>query len=111
VEFLLLRARLGREIGGIPRNPKRLPALWAAAIAAGLLGISIKLALTHTFGAAPLAVAEWGGTVLPAPDLWPVWTGLFVLGPFGAAYFGLTYALGVPEAATVIWRILRRRGR
>ncbi|HZA14548.1 MAG TPA: murein biosynthesis integral membrane protein MurJ, partial [Myxococcaceae bacterium] len=67
VEFLLLRARLRREIGGIPGNGKRLATLWGAAAAAGLLGISLKLALTHTFGASPEAVAQWGGTVLPQP--------------------------------------------
>ena len=110
VEFLLLRARLRREIGGIQGNRKRLATLWGAAVAAGLLGLSLKLALTHTFGAAPEAVTQWGGTVLPQPDLWPVWTALIVLGPFGVTYFGLTYAFGVPEAA-VIRRILRRRGR
>jgi putative peptidoglycan lipid II flippase len=111
VEFLLLRARLWRAIGHIPGNRKRLTMLWGAAAAAGLLGVSVKLALTHTFGASPLALTQWGGTVLPQPDLWPVWTALFVLGPFGVIYFGLTYAFGVPEAAAVIRRILRRRGR
>jgi putative peptidoglycan lipid II flippase len=111
VEFLLLRARLWKAIGHIPGNRKRLAMLWGAAAAAGLLGVSVKLALTHTFGASPLALTQWGGTVLPQPDLWPVWTALFVLGPFGVIYFGLTHAFGVPEAAAVIRRILSRRDR
>jgi putative peptidoglycan lipid II flippase len=111
VEFLLLRARMGRMIGAVRPRRKQLVVLWGAALAAGLLGISIKLALTHTFGAAPLAVAQWGGSVLPQPDLWPVWTALLVLLPFGVVYFALTYAFGVPESAAVLRRVLRPRRR
>ncbi len=109
IEFVLLRRKLGRIIGPVPLGASRLLRLWGAAGAAALLGLSLKIALTHTFGAAPEALTVWGGSVLPQPALMPVLTAALVLGAFGVTYLGLTWAFGIPEAAGVIQRLLRRR--
>lgn len=111
VEFGLFRAKLRRTIGAVPSSFGRVMLLWGAALASGLLGLSIKFALTRTFGAAPLAVSVWGGTVLPAPNLHPILTALAVLLPFGATYFVITYALRVPESEAVLNKVLRRSRR
>jgi putative peptidoglycan lipid II flippase len=51
--------------------------------------------------------AEWGGSLLAPPALHPVWTCLAVVFPFGAVYFGLTAALGMPQAQAVLRRLRR----
>ncbi|MGA9523509.1 MAG: murein biosynthesis integral membrane protein MurJ [Myxococcaceae bacterium] len=111
IEFLLLRRKLGKTIGPVPLGASRLLKLWAAAIAAALLGVSIKIALTHTFGASPAALTVWGGSFLPQPALMPVATAVLVLGAFGVTYLGLTWAFGIPEASAVLRRVLRRESR
>lgn len=89
IEYALLRRALNARIGrtGIPRGT--LPRLWASAISACALGLGVKLA---TGGLGPLAQ---GGVVL---------------GVVGAAYFGITLMLGVPEAVAVKARLVGRRG-
>jgi putative peptidoglycan lipid II flippase len=88
VEFFLLRRTLGRRIGrtGIPL-PFALR-LWAAALlgAAAGWGIKVLLGVAH-----------------------PIWLALAVVAPFGLIYFGVTSALGVTEARTMIAGLRHRR--
>ncbi|MFN2375607.1 MAG: murein biosynthesis integral membrane protein MurJ, partial [Candidatus Binatia bacterium] len=86
--FVLLRRSLGLRIGRTGLAPSRLFALWAAAAAAAGLALAIR----HGSGAA----------------LHPVPLALLVLGPYGAAYFALTWAAGVPESRMVLDRVHRR---
>ena len=108
VEFGLLRRALGRRIGPTGLSRGHLLKLWGAAGVAGLVGLGVKAGLVHLRGAAPGALAEWGGTFLPAPALHPILTALAVLLPFGGVYFALTTALGLPEARAVVGKVLRR---
>ncbi|EPX56294.1 putative peptidoglycan lipid II flippase MurJ [Cystobacter fuscus DSM 2262] len=107
-EAQMLRRSLGAKIGPVP-PPAGMAKLWGAAIAAGLTGLGIKVALTHLLGPSPRALAEWGGNVLPPPHLHPVLVFPLVVLPFGLVYFALTSALGVPEAKAVLQRVLRRK--
>ncbi|WP_395844237.1 murein biosynthesis integral membrane protein MurJ [Archangium violaceum] len=108
-EAQMLRRTLAAQIGHV-RMPESMPKLWGAAIAAGLTGLGIKVALTKVLGPTP-GVTEWGGSLLPPPDLHPVLLFLAVVLPFGAVYFGITGALGIPEAKSVLNRVLRRKSR
>ncbi|WNG22134.1 murein biosynthesis integral membrane protein MurJ [Cystobacter fuscus] len=107
-EAQMLRRTLASQIGPVP-PPPGMAKLWGAALAAGLTGLGIKVALTHLLGPSPRALAEWGGSVLPPPHLHPVLVFPLVVLPFGLVYFGLTSALGVPEAKAVLQRVLRRK--
>lgn len=91
VEFTLLRRSLGRRIGRTGLAPTRLFALWAAAVVAAVLGLGIR----HGSGTA----------------LHPAALAVLVLGPYGAAYFALTWAAGVPESRVLLGRVLGRLGR
>ena len=84
LEFLLLRRTLNARLG-----PTGLPAsltarLWASALTAGAIGWCIKLLLPTT---QPIVVAA------------------AVLIPYGLVFLGMTLALGVPEARTVLARV------
>ncbi|HEX5963508.1 MAG TPA: lipid II flippase MurJ, partial [Gemmatimonadales bacterium] len=85
IEFQLLRRGLTRRLGptGVPL--RFVVKLWASALAAAAAAWVVKLALE---GQHPLVLA------------------LFSLGMYGAAYFGITAALGVPHAR----RLLARAG-
>jgi putative peptidoglycan lipid II flippase len=84
IEFHLLRRGLTRRLGptGVPL--RFVVKLWASALGAAAAAWVVKLALE---GQHPLVVA------------------LFSLGMYGAAYFGITAALGVPHARRVLGRI------
>jgi putative peptidoglycan lipid II flippase len=105
----MLRRALGGRIGhvGVPRA--LLLKLWGAGLAAGLTGLGIKLALARALGTMPGVEGEWGGRLLAPPHLHPILLFLAVVLPFGAVYFGVTGALGIPEAKAVFQRLLRRR--
>jgi putative peptidoglycan lipid II flippase len=107
-ESQMLRRTLVGQIGhvGVPRE--LLLKLWGAGLAAGLTGLGIKLALTRVLGPMPGVEAEWGGSLLAPPHLHPIILFLSVVLPFGAVYFGITGALGVPEAKAVFQKVLRR---
>ncbi len=60
---------------------------WASAVAAAVVVWTLRLAV---------------------PAGHPLLLGLFFLGTYGAAYLGLTHALGLPEARAVLGRLLRR---
>ena len=106
-ESQMLRRALTPKIGPVPMPPG-MGALWGAALAAGLTGLGIKMALTRMLGPSPGALEEWGGSFLPAPDLHPALVLPGVVLPFGIVYFAITGALGIPEARAVLQRLLRR---
>jgi putative peptidoglycan lipid II flippase len=92
VEMLLLRRALNARIGPTGLPARHVVILWGGASLAAGAAWTIRLML---------------------PALHPALIGLLVLGPYGAAYFGLTLALGVPESGAVIRRlvmIVSRRG-
>jgi putative peptidoglycan lipid II flippase len=87
VEFSLLRHALGRRIGKSGLDRTFLIELWAMALAACGAGYAIKLYL-HGHGPKLVALG-----VVPA---------------FAAIYFGLAFALGIPELNLLVARILPR---
>ncbi|WP_370459016.1 murein biosynthesis integral membrane protein MurJ [Aggregicoccus sp. 17bor-14] len=108
VEFLLLRRGLSRRIGRIGFEAGYSQRLWAAAVGAGLLGLGLKMLLTRWRGLDPAVLREWHGGLLAPPHLHPLITAVLVLGTFGAAYFALTAALGIPESRAMLGRFTRR---
>ncbi len=108
VEYALLRRALGRQIGDVGLPGGRIAILWSCAIAAGLAGLGLKLALTAHFGPSPLALEEWGGSFLPPPNLpaWLVAAGCVAV--FVAVYGGTTVLFGIPQAQAIARRVLRR---
>lgn len=86
VEFVLLRKNLNRRIGSTGLPLIFSLKVWSAAlISAGLgWGLNILIGAWH-----PIPVAA------------------VVLGGYGCLYFVITHLLGIPEAQTVIRRILR----
>ena len=86
VEMWLLRASLNARIGRTGLAASYVAKLWTAAAAA--------------------AAAAWGAK-LAIPALHPVLTAILVLGPYGVIFFGMTFALHIPEAASATRRVLR----
>jgi putative peptidoglycan lipid II flippase len=86
VEMLLLRSTLNARIGrtGLPAG--YVAQLWGGAIAAAAVAWAIKIAM-------------------PMPN--PIAAAVVILGPYGLVFFGVTFALGVPEASSTIGRIAR----
>jgi len=87
VEFVLLRRGLAARIGRTAFAPAYLVKLWGAALAAGAVGFGIWRTAGH---------------------LGPIWSGVAVLGPYGAVYGGLTLALKIPTAHQLLAHGLRR---
>jgi putative peptidoglycan lipid II flippase len=86
IELLLLRSTLNRRIGRTGLSGAYLSKLFVSAFIAAAIGWALKLSL---------------------PNLHPIPLATVVLGSYGIAYFVLTYALNIPEARTVIGRVLR----
>jgi putative peptidoglycan lipid II flippase len=86
-ELLLLRRSLTRRIGPTGTPFAFLVRLWVAAMGGAAAAWAIKLA---------------------GPVLHPVMAGLIVMPVFAVAFFGLTVALGVPEASTAVSRLAAR---
>jgi putative peptidoglycan lipid II flippase len=108
LEAGMLRRQLSRRVGSrVGAPPGLLPRLWACAAVAGLVALGVKLALTRALGPMEGVAAEWGGDVLVPPALYPFWTFLAVVLPFGTVYFALTAALGIPQAQAVFRRLRR----
>ncbi len=86
VEFALLRRTLNRRIGrtGLPFG--FVTKLWVGAAAGATVGWGLKLLFIR---------------------LHPIPLATVVLGSYGLVYFALTFAFGLPEARTVIGRIVR----
>ena len=85
MEFHLLRRSLNRRIGRTGLPAIYLGKVWLAALIAAATGWAI-----HRFflGHSPVLIA------------------IFVLGPYGAVYFGATWLLGIEEAREFLGRIL-----
>ncbi|HXZ12515.1 MAG TPA: murein biosynthesis integral membrane protein MurJ [Candidatus Sulfotelmatobacter sp.] len=83
VEFTLLRKTLNRRIGhsGLPLN--YLARLWAAALPAAAVGLGVRYLMGHHS---------------------PVLMAIVVLGPYGIAYFGFTFAMGLEESRALFRR-------
>lgn len=88
VEFLLLRRRLNMRIGKTGLRPSYAASLWAAAAGSAAIAFGLKLVIP-ALGRFLLAAA--------------------VLGTFGLLYVGVTVALGIPEAESLLARVRRRR--
>jgi putative peptidoglycan lipid II flippase len=86
VEFILLRRSLNRRIGqtGLPLS--FVAKLWA--------------------GAGVGAAAAWGIKLLLG-QRHPAIVAALVLVPYGLIYFGVTSAIGLPEAQTLVGRVTR----
>ncbi len=108
LEAGLLRRKLVKQLGPVGVPGGLLPRLWGAAAVAGAVALGIKVGLVSLLGAMPGTAAEWGGEVLPPPDLHPALGFLAMAIPFGAVYFGLAAALGVPEAGAVFRKVGRK---
>jgi putative peptidoglycan lipid II flippase len=86
LEFALLRSTLNRRIGRTGLTASFVAKLWLAAALSAAVGWAFKL-LTVSLPTIPLAI--------------------IVLGAYGVVYFGVTSALGIPEARVVIGKMLR----
>jgi len=86
VEFTLLRRALNARIGrtGVPKQ--FLAMLWLAALLAAALGWGVKLLLAGA------------GAII---------AGILILGVYGAAYFAMTAAVGIPESRRILARVRR----
>ncbi len=87
VEFTLLRRGLRDKIGPTPLSTDFLVKLWSMAIAAGLLGFSVK----HLVGTSN-----------------PLLTAAVVLPVYGLTYFAGTSYWQIEESQTVVTSVLRR---
>ena len=87
VEMLMLRRTLNARIGrsGLPAD--YVAKLWTSAIAGAAAAWAVKLAI---------------------PPLHPVFTAVLVLAPYGLVFFGMTFALRIPEASSAVGRIVGR---
>ncbi|MBU8897088.1 murein biosynthesis integral membrane protein MurJ [Corallococcus sp. H22C18031201] len=108
LETSLLRRKLMQRLGPVGLPAGLLPRLWLAAGVAGFVGLGIKLGLARWLGPMPGVTAEWGGHLLVPPHLNPVVALIAVALPFGAVYFALAAALGIPEAGAVFRKVGRR---
>ncbi|MFN2515897.1 MAG: murein biosynthesis integral membrane protein MurJ [Pyrinomonadaceae bacterium] len=86
VELLLLRRTLNRRIGRTGLAISYLTKLWLAALVSASIGWALKWSLS---------------------SLHPIPLAAVVLGCYGGAYFGVTFAIGVTESSAVIGKVLR----
>jgi len=93
VEYLLLRRAMEKRIGPVRIAFTYYSKLWACALAAGVLGLGISLALPWLHGFAGVA-----SSLEPALD------GVVVAGIFGVTYLGATWMLGIDEAKRLLHR-------
>ncbi|MBZ4418592.1 murein biosynthesis integral membrane protein MurJ [Myxococcus sp. RHSTA-1-4] len=108
LEAGLLRHKLVKQVGPVGMPEGLLPRLWSAAIVAGLVALAVRWGLTSLLGPMPGVAVEWGGGVLAPPRLHPVLGFVAVALPFGAVYFGLAAAMGIPEAGAVFRKVGRK---
>ena len=87
VEFFLLRRALASRIGKTSMKPTYTLRLWGAGLSAALVASSLRL------------VPAQGHTI---------WMGVLILSVYGLVYLGVTSAVGIPEAAGLRKKILRR---
>lgn len=89
IEFALLRRTLNRRLGPTGLPASLLVRLWVSALAAAGLAWAIKLS---------------------APSASPIMLAVWVLGPYGMAFFAVTLLSRVPEAHMVLSQLQRRLG-
>jgi putative peptidoglycan lipid II flippase len=87
VEFVLLRNSLNKRIGRTGLTLSYSAKLWLGALAGAAVGWALKLLL-----------GEWH----------PIPLAIVVLGGYGVCYFAVGYLFGVPQAQTIIRKIIRR---
>ena len=87
IEMLMLRRALNARIGKTGLPAAFVAKLWTSAIVGAGVAWGLKLTL---------------------PRLHPIVAALLILGPFGVAYFAMTFLMRVPEASSAFKRILRR---
>jgi putative peptidoglycan lipid II flippase len=90
IEFLLLRRALNRRIGETGLASRLVGRLWGAAAGAALASWAVRLLVARSH---PIVLAA------------------LVLTVYGAVYFLVTDRLGVPEAGSVLRRLLPREPR
>jgi len=88
VEMLLLRRTMNHRIGDTGLPASYVARLWASAIAGAVVAWGLKLAL---------------------PAMHPIVAAVVILVPYGLVYFGMTFALKIPEASSYVVRPFRRR--
>ncbi|HEX2521721.1 MAG TPA: lipid II flippase MurJ, partial [Terriglobia bacterium] len=86
VEFVLLRRSLNKRIGKTGLTLSYSAKLWFGALLGAGVGWALKM-----------LVAGWH----------PIPLAIVVLGGYGTTYFAIGYIFGVPQAQTIIGRILR----
>jgi putative peptidoglycan lipid II flippase len=89
VEFVLLRRSLNQRIGRTGLSLTYSAKLWLGALIGAGVGWALKLLVGH-WHPIPLAIV--------------------VLGGYGTTYFAIGYLLAVPQAQSIIRRILRTVG-
>jgi putative peptidoglycan lipid II flippase len=83
IEMLMLRSTMNARIGKTGLPASYVTTLWASAIAAAVVAWGLKLAL---------------------PPMHPIIAAIVILGPYGLVYFIATFAMKIPEAASVVRR-------
>jgi putative peptidoglycan lipid II flippase len=102
VEMTLLRRAVVRRLPGQELSPEPLWPVIISATLAAALAVATKACLTFWFGARSSAVEEWGGSVIPFPDLPRVsFLGVDVSGPLGSVFFLAVF--GVAFLVTARW--------
>jgi putative peptidoglycan lipid II flippase len=86
VEFLLLRNSLNKRIGRTGLALSYMAKLWLGALLGAGVGWGLKILVT---GWHPIPLA------------------IVILGGYGTCYFAITYLFGVPQAQTIIRRLVR----
>ncbi|MBX7096705.1 MAG: murein biosynthesis integral membrane protein MurJ [Myxococcaceae bacterium] len=113
LETLTLRVRLARELGrDVHASRALMGKVVVASLLAGAAALTLKVLAVQRFGAAPRCLEEWGGELLPSPDLRPYLFAPAQIALYGAVYLGLAVGLGVPQAKGFAQRLKRliRRG-
>jgi putative peptidoglycan lipid II flippase len=90
IEMLLLRRTLNARIGQTGLPASYVIMLWLAAASGAATAWAIKL-------------------TVPIAD--PVVAAMVILGPYGLAFFAITFALRIPEAANIVEKVTRRVSR
>ncbi|HKD42319.1 MAG TPA: murein biosynthesis integral membrane protein MurJ [Myxococcaceae bacterium] len=108
LELMLLRRGIQRRIGKTGIGAVRLLSLWTSALAAGGIGLGLKLGLARYWGAMASDPNQWEGRALAAPSLPPVLTAVIVLGIYGMLYFAFAALLRIPESAMIFRRLKHR---
>ena len=87
VEMLLLRRTLNARIGRTGLGAIYTAKLWSSSLVGAAVAWGVKLAL---------------------PGLHPIAAAVLILGAYGAVFFGMTFALRIPEASSAFSRLARR---